>query len=611
MLCWSVLLLCIKLLAAAAQDSEELQKEYQERFSPRVDGEGPPENVTVIGASTTSLLVSWDPPPLTPEHYVVDIFGGISEVVYDTSYVVEGLQVCTSYIVTVTSYYRDTQYPGPLTQGITQSSVPPQPQDCKISKPVKGTVQVQWKDPNFECSVTNHSIVWTWDVLWSDEEGSVETFTTFNQYTLSDVTPYSNVTAEISAGNDGGFSTSLNCSLVTSQDKPGAPVIVNTASYEAGSATLTWTPPVDANGIILNYNITSKSEERSTGTVVDGTVLTTVFEDLHECKMYSFSVAARTVVGYGPESEESSVFISGNVPPPPPQDCEISEQVKGTVQVQWKDPDFECSVTNHSIVWTWDVLWSDEEGSVETFTTSNQYTLSDVTPYSNVTAEISAGNNVGFSTSLTCSLVTSQDKPGAPVIVNTTSYEVGSVTLTWTPPVDANGIILNYKITSKSEEGSTETVVDGTVLTTVIEDLHQCESYNFSVAARTVVGYGPESEESSVFISGNVLPPPPQDCEISEQEKGTVQVQWKDPDFACGITNHSVVWTWDVLWTDEEGSVEVFTTSNHDTLYDVQFYTNVTAEIRAATYGGLSTPLFCWVVTSPDKMFDVESKADE
>ncbi|XP_069158620.1 phosphatidylinositol phosphatase PTPRQ isoform X2 [Procambarus clarkii] len=419
MLCWSVLLLCIKLLAAAAQDSEELQKEYQERFSPRVDGEGPPENVTVIGASTTSLLVSWDPPPLTPEHYVVDVFGGISEVVYDTSYVAEGLQVCSSYIVTVTSYYRDNQYPGPLAQGKTQSSVPP-----------------------------------------------------------------------------------------------------------------------------------------------------------------------------------------------PPQDCEISEQVKGKVQVQWKDPDFECSVTNHSIVWTWDVLWSDEEGSVETSTTSNQYTLSDVTPYSNVTAEISAGNDVGFSASLICSLVTSQDKPGAPVIVNTASYEAGSATLTWIPPVDANGIILNYKITSKNEEGSTETVVDGTVLTTVIEDLHQCESYNFSVAARTVVGYGPESEESSVFISGNVLPPPPQDCEISEQEKGTVQVQWKDPDFACGITNHSVVWTWDVLWTDEEGSVEVFTTSNQDTLYDVQFYTNVTAEIRAATYGGLSTPLFCWVVTSPDKMFDVESKAD-
>ncbi|XP_069158622.1 receptor-type tyrosine-protein phosphatase delta-like [Procambarus clarkii] len=132
MLCLSVLLLDVLLLTAATQDSEEQQKEHIERYFLRVDGEGPPENVTVIGASTTSLLVSWDPPPVTPQYYEVDIFNIVSEVVYDTSYVVDGLQVCTSYIVTVTSYYRDNQYPGPITQGTTQSSVPPQPQNCKI-----------------------------------------------------------------------------------------------------------------------------------------------------------------------------------------------------------------------------------------------------------------------------------------------------------------------------------------------------------------------------------------------------------------------------------------------------------------------------------------------
>ncbi|KAK8723261.1 hypothetical protein OTU49_011942, partial [Cherax quadricarinatus] len=217
MLCWSVrvLLLGLLLLTVTALDSEEQKKENDDDFS-ATPGRGPPQNVAVT-ASATSLTVTWDPPDEPPLYYTVTA-GSDTQVIYGTSVVINNLQPCTAYIITLISVYQDESLVT-YSSATTLDTVPPPPQSCWFDDITSTAMTLYWQDAYINCAITNHNISWSWDVLWSDEAGSDVTTNMGNHIRLRDFSPYTNVTAEVASYTDAGYGPSTSCWNVTSQEK--------------------------------------------------------------------------------------------------------------------------------------------------------------------------------------------------------------------------------------------------------------------------------------------------------------------------------------------------------------------------------------------------------
>ena len=80
-----------------------------------------------------------------------------------------------------------------------------------------------------------------------------------------------------------------------------------------------------------------------------------------------------------------------------------------------------------------------------------------------------------------------------------------SVTVSWTPPVEKNGILTNYTITWQAGAymSSNSVVVDSNSSSYVVAGLQTCVLYNFSVAASTSIGGGePASIDGTTELGG-------------------------------------------------------------------------------------------------------------
>nr|XP_053655957.1 phosphatidylinositol phosphatase PTPRQ-like isoform X2 [Cherax quadricarinatus] len=253
-----VLLLGVVLLTAATQDSEEHKKEEEEYYADVGDGRGPPQNVTVT-PGLTSLTVSWDPPDDPPLYYSLTV-GSDTQVVYGTSVVINNLQPCQYCTISVISVYQDEESLPAYSSGTTLNSVPPPPQSCWFEDITNTAMMLHWQDADIKCAITNHNISWSWDVLWSDEAGSDVTTNMGNHIRLRDLSSYTNVTAEVASYTASGYGPSISCWDVTSQEIPGAPVITSVTS-SAQTLHVTWSPPDQVKGVIIQYSINIKNEE--------------------------------------------------------------------------------------------------------------------------------------------------------------------------------------------------------------------------------------------------------------------------------------------------------------------------------------------------------------
>lgn len=309
MLCWSVrVLLVVGLLTAATQESQEQQKEEKEVSDKLGAGRGPPQNVTVT-PEVTSLNVSWDPPDEPPSYYLAQVDSESYET-NQTSVVILDLEPCTYYVITLTSVYDDEEYVTTST-GSTSSPVPPPPLSCWFTDITQTTASLNWQDDDIACMITNHSIIWWWDVLWNDEVGLEETFIALNHINLTNLSPYTNVTAGVAAATDSGYGAPTTCWGLTLQDIPGAPAIT-TIKLTEHSIYVTWSPPEEANGQILGYSVNIINEIRNITLYTDGMYNNAVIFDIQQNQSYKITVEAATEAGWGLPSDAVTIYTAGN-----------------------------------------------------------------------------------------------------------------------------------------------------------------------------------------------------------------------------------------------------------------------------------------------------------
>ena len=84
----------------------------------------------------------------------------------------------------------------------------------------------------------------------------------------------------------------------------------------------------------------------------------------------------------------------------------------------------------------------------------------------------------------------------APINIISKSSSQSIITIEWQPPpVRArNGVIVSYRISHQSLLfNRTTTFVDGSQLSVTLANLRPFTTYNITLAAATIIGYGPES----------------------------------------------------------------------------------------------------------------------
>uniref|UniRef100_A0A8C1TNP8 protein-tyrosine-phosphatase n=1 Tax=Cyprinus carpio TaxID=7962 RepID=A0A8C1TNP8_CYPCA len=290
-------------------------------FTSEITSIPPPQEVTCISPSSTSLLLSWAP-PLTDEKrsitgysilYVAvekDLVQRISDIPSNCfRYRIEGLKKGTLYSVTVAAYTDTGQGPESLPILIRTEedvpSAPPQGVDVVVLNAT--SARVSWKPPVAE---RQHGRIRGYQVTYARRTAGERTVSprlrelllrdpSANDLILTDLWPnteYSVTVAAFTSKGDGARSK---------------PTVIRTkpsfTPSEDGSALLKWQPPPAGVSPVLGYRLSyGQADPTSDSFMVqelDSEKHSYTVSSLSAGVLYVFQLAARTIWGYGSSAQ--------------------------------------------------------------------------------------------------------------------------------------------------------------------------------------------------------------------------------------------------------------------------------------------------------------------
>ncbi|XP_077060929.1 protein tyrosine phosphatase receptor type Db isoform X11 [Siphateles boraxobius] len=313
--------------------------------TPQTQTTPPPQEVTCISPSSTSLLLSWAP-PLTEENGIITGYS-IRYVAVEREndpvqripnipsncfrYRIEGLKKGTLYSVTVAAHTDTGQGPESLPILVRTEedvpSAPPRGVDVVVLNAT--SARVSWKPPVAE---RQHGKIRGYQVTYARRTAGERTVSPrirehllrepqpqndSKQYDLilTDLWPnteYSVTVAAFTSKGDGARSKPIV--IRTKPSLPGLPLLTVLPS-EDGTALLKWQPPPAGLSPVLGYRLSyGQADPTSDSFMVlelDAKERTYTVSSLSAGVLYVFRLAARTIWGYG--SSAQVTFLTPNV----------------------------------------------------------------------------------------------------------------------------------------------------------------------------------------------------------------------------------------------------------------------------------------------------------
>ncbi|KYN34700.1 hypothetical protein ALC56_11189 [Trachymyrmex septentrionalis] len=371
------------------------------------------------------------------------------------------------------------------------------------------------------------------------------------------------------ADNELGRSQASDVETTTEGEKPGGPPRnLKVDPISSTEFNVTWDPPDHDlwNGEILGYHVgykehrlgaeqyTYKTVERriSTASVALGLARTSMpgrqhhLTNLKKFTRYSVVVQAFNVLGPGPMTQEVVASTLEDVPSNPPQDVRCTALSSTSLQVSWESPP-DSSL--NGILKGYKVMWENMDALTESvkpemkITTALTVGLHGLEKYTNYSIQALAYTRTGdgvASSPLYC--VTEEDLPQMPAGVKAVVSSATSIIVSWQPPLKSNGNITSYNvhIRGMGSEGKWHRRALPPYQTSYqAEDLHKRSQYEFTIAAVTSVGEGPQTP--SVMVS------PSSEVRAAIYSFGTTLiVPWKQdvtlPCQSVGKPDPSVIW---------------------------------------------------------------------
>lgn len=337
--------------------------------------------------------------------------------------------------------------------------------------------------------------------LWVDDYAGTVWRTTTSGTFLPVVIPLGgNGPQGIAVGPDGNLWVTmfnqdqvLRITPLLPPDPPGSP----SASPGDQASTVTWTAPNNNGAAITSYTVTPKTGGGSlTPVIVSGSpplTLATV-TGLTPCTTYTFDVMATNGMGTSSATTTASVQVYG----PPGAPLTVSAGAgQGQAQVSWSPPlnDGCNALTGNSVTSSPGGLTATVAGNatgamVNGLTNGTAYTFT-------VTATNAAG--AGPPSAPSNSVTPVATVPGQVMNVKAVGGDAQATVTFFTPVDDGGSPITAYRVTPYlGAIAQTPITFNSTATTQVVTGLMNNKSYTFRVAAKNLVGLGPDSTPSNL-----------------------------------------------------------------------------------------------------------------
>uniref|UniRef100_A0A8C4UAY8 Phosphatidylinositol phosphatase PTPRQ n=1 Tax=Falco tinnunculus TaxID=100819 RepID=A0A8C4UAY8_FALTI len=510
-----------------------------------------PESAPIIktfsNLSTTSVMLSWDP-PVKPSgiirSYDLNLFGPERNNSFSTTnnfIILEDLLPFTLYSIYAAA--RTIKGPGPsaMLQFYTDESVPlAPPQNLTITNYTADSVWLKW-DPspqsngvimryNFKIYQNNTEKLFYWNISGSNHEANIVGLEPFSPYFIS-------VSAFTKLGNGNQFSNAVQ--FTTMESVPSAPRDIVFSNVQSTSVTLNWRTPKSILGYFQNYKITTQLQSIHCSdwetkecieyemhqylyeNVLDDRIEETVY-GLKKYRWYRFAVAASTNVGYGSYSPWISTQTLPGSPDGPPENVTVLATSPHSINISWSEPVIITGPTCYLI----DITSVDNDNYKAQFLKTNEegkvLEISDLKAFTRYSVVI-----IAFTGDVNAALLEGQ--ASSPVIVSTFEAvpedppnnitfqkipdEVTKFQVTFVPPSEPNGNIQVYQAMVYNEDDPAAiqihnlSVIGKTdqSITAMIEGLKGGHTYNVSVYAINGAGAGPKIQ---LKITMDIKEPP-------------------------------------------------------------------------------------------------------
>ncbi|KAL2294384.1 hypothetical protein Nmel_008113 [Mimus melanotis] len=322
----------------------------------------PPQDISCTSPSSTSILVSWKPPPVEKQNGIITAYSikyigidgedvkpheilGISS--DSTQYLLEQLEKWTEYRISVTAH--TDVGPGPESLAVlirTDEDVPSGPPRKVEVEAVNSTaVRVSWRSP-----VPNkqHGQIRGYQVHYVRmENGEPKGQPMLKDIMLADAqemiisglqpeTTYSFTVTAYTTKGDGARSKPKLVS--TTGAVPGKPRLV-ISHTQMNTALIQWHPPVETFGPLQGYRLRFGRKDMDTLTTMEFSEKEDHFTatDIHKGASYVFRLSARNKVGFGEEMVKE-ISVPEEVPSGFPQNLHSESSTSTSVQLTWQMP---------------------------------------------------------------------------------------------------------------------------------------------------------------------------------------------------------------------------------------------------------------------------------
>lgn len=345
----------------------------------------------------------------------------------------------------------------------------------------------------------------------------------------SGLTPFTTYEYRLRITNGAGSVFSEWTSAQTSEDIPTGVAIpmFRSSDISARNVTAAWTPPTSPNGVITSYlleyriaidPVTFGPGEIITGATLPANVMVATVGNLQPVTSYEFRIVANNGAGRGESLFE--LVTTGEDVPEGIQEVLVDQRTGFSLTLSWNQP-----TAPHGTIREYILLLD----GVMVYRGIPPTTITGLTPFTSYSIQLAACTSAGCGFGIEQYITTAETAPlgqGQPSLMVS---EEGAVLVTWNPPLQPNGIILQYQVLRYEDGIVTIVNVTSNVLVRrfVDSDVRPARSYSYAVRVINAVG---QTDSTYNNIStpeaapGGVTPPT-----LTPLSSFAMQVSWLPP----------------------------------------------------------------------------------
>ncbi|XP_054693196.1 immunoglobulin superfamily DCC subclass member 4 isoform X6 [Grus americana] len=384
---------------------------------------------------------------------------------------------------------------------IVREGLPSAPKKVSAVSLSSTTVLVSWERPEYNSEqIIGFSLHYQRAVGTDNVEYQFAVNNDTTELQVKDLEPNTNYVFYVVAYSQLGASrTSSSIIVQTLEDVPSAAPQLSLSSMTPGDIRVTWLPPPPelSNGKITKYKIDYCTLKEAPG-------------KLYEVKLVAFNKHedGYAAVWKGKTEKAPATAVDPPVqkgPPLPPVQVYAESNSSTSIWLRWKKPDFTTvKIVNYTVRFS---PWGLKNASLVTYYTSSDedILISGLKPYTRYEFAVQS-NGVGIDGPFgsVVERFTLPDRPSTPPSdLRLHPLNPYAVQVHWCPPVEPNGIIVEYLIlynanNTQPDDMWTLLTREGNIFSTEVHGLESDTRYFFKMGAKTVVGSGPYSNVKDV-----------------------------------------------------------------------------------------------------------------